>query len=122
MRDGLAQLQLDGFISQQTERPASMSLGRSRASEGGNPGALRAVNPDGSSRARLIEQGGVKACGQITPLDVEDGLERDLQHGGNLLRVLAAMQEVEDASTGLRSGPRRPAFDDGGQRAQFVFA
>ncbi len=122
MRDGLAVLQLDRFVSQQAERPTSVSLGRSGTSERRNLGALCAINPDRSSRAWLIEQGGVKACAQITPLDVEDGLERNLQQGGNLVRVLAAMQEVKNTSAGLRSGSRRPAFDDGCQRAKLVLA
>ena len=91
MRDDFAVLQFDGFVSQQTQTPTSMSLWRSGTSEGGNLRSLRAVNPDGSSRACPVEQGGVKACAQITALDVEDGLERNLQEGGNLVRVLAAM-------------------------------
>ncbi len=81
-----------------------MSLWRSRASQRGYLRALRAINPDGSSRTWLIEQGRVKACGEVPPLDVEDGLERNLQQGGNLVRVLAAMQEVENAGTCLCSG------------------
>jgi len=83
---------------------------------------LHTVNPDGSPGTWLVEQGGVKACAQVTPLDVEDGLERNLQRGGNGCRVLTAMQEVENTSAGLRSGPRRPATDDGCQRAKLVLA
>jgi len=90
-----------------------------RASQGGNLSALRAVNPDRSPGTWLIEQGRVKACAQVSPLDVEDGLERNLQERGNLVRVLFAMQEVENTSAGLRSGSRRPAFDDGCQRTKF---
>ena len=97
-----------------------MTLGRSGTSERRNLGALRAVDPDGSPGARLVKESRLQPASQITPLDVEDGLERDLQHGGNLVRVLAATQEVENASAGLRSGSRRPAFDNGCQRAQFV--
>ncbi len=122
MRDGLAVLQLHSFVRQQAQTPTSMSLGRSGTSEGRNLGALCAINPDGSSRAWLIEQGGVKARAQITPLDVEDGLERNLQRGGYGCRVLTAMQEVENPGAGLRSGSRRPAFDDGCQRAKLVLA
>jgi len=81
---------------------------------------LHTVNPDGSPGTWLVEQGGVKACAQVTPLDVEDGLERDLQEQGNLVWVLSAMQEVENTSAGLHSGSRRPATDDGCQRAKFV--
>jgi hypothetical protein len=55
-------------------------------------------------------------------LDVEDGLERNLQEGSNFVRVLAAMQEVENTSAGLGSGRGRPAFAGGCQRAKFVFA
>jgi len=120
MRDRIAVLQLHSFVSQQAQTPPSMSLGRSGTSERRNLGALCTINPDRSSSAWLIEQGGVKACAQITPLDVEDGLERNLQRGGNGCRVLTAMQEVKDASAGLRSGSRRPAFADGCQRAKLV--
>jgi len=84
--------------------------------------ALCAINSDGSPGAWLIEQGRVKSIGEITPLDVEDALERNLQQGGNLLRVLLAMQEVKDASASLRSSGRGAAFDGGCQRAKFVFA
>ncbi len=122
MRDRIAVLQLDRFVSQETERPTGVTCGRSGTSERGNLSALCAVNPDGSPGTWLVEQGHVKACAQVTPLDVEDGLERNLQQGGNLVRVLAAMQEVKSASAGLRSGSRCPATDDGCQRAKFVFA
>jgi len=122
VREGLAVLQLHRFVSQQAERPTGVTRGRSGTSERRNLGALCAVNSDGSPGACPVEQGGVKAGAQITPLDVEDGLERNLQRGGNGCRVLTAMQEVENTSAGLRSGPRRPAFDDGCQRAQFGFA
>jgi hypothetical protein len=91
MRDGFAVLQFDGFVSQQAQTPTSMSLWRSGTSERRNLRSLRAVNPDGPSRAWLIEQGGVKPCAQVSPLDVEDGLERNLQQRGNLVRVLSAM-------------------------------
>src|SRR5215216_4344039 len=99
-----------------------MARRRSRAGQSGDLGALRAINSDGSSGAWLVEQGRVKASAEIAPLDVEDGLERNLQERGNLCRVLAAMEEVENPSAGLSPGRRRPAFDDGCQRAQFVFA
>ena len=98
-----------------------MSFGRSRTGEGGNLGSLRAVNPDGSPGAWLIEQGRVKACAQITPLDVEDGLERDPQRRRDRLRVLAAMQEVENAGTCLSPSGGRAPTDDGCQRAKLVF-
>ncbi len=122
MRDGFAQLQLDRLVCQQAQTPTRMSRRRSRASEHCNLGALCAVNPDGSPGAWLVEQGGVKPGVAVTPLDVEDGLERDLQRGGNGCRVLVAMQKVENTSAGLRSGSRRPAFDDRCQRAEFGFA
>jgi len=122
MRDRIAQLQLDGFVSQQPQTPPSMSLGRSRAREGGNLGALRAVNPDGSTGTRLVKERSLEPFAQVTALDVEDGLERDLQDGRDRFRVLAAMQEVEDTGARLRSGRRRPACDDGCQRAQFSVA
>ena len=99
-----------------------MSRGRSRAGQRCDLGALRAINSDGSSGAWLVEQGRVKAAAAIAPLDVEDGLERNLQERGNLCRVLLAMEEVENPSASLSSGRRRPALDDGCQGAQFIFA
>ena len=121
MRDRFTQVQLDRFVSQQAQTPARVPLRRRRTSKRCNLGALCSINPDGSPGAWLIEQGRVKSVLEVTPLDVEDGLERNLQQGGNLLRMLLAMQEIKDASASLRSGSRRPATDDGCQRAQFVF-
>ena len=46
----------------------------------------------GRPGACLVEQGGVKARAQVPALDVEDGLERDVQDGGDRCRVLTAMQ------------------------------
>ena len=97
-----------------------MSLRWSGASERGDLGALCAVNSDGSPGAWLIEQGGVKARAQVTSLDVEDGLERDLQKRGNIVRMLAAMQQIENTGASLNPGSCHAAFDDGCQRAQFV--
>ena len=120
MRDGFAQPQLDGFVSQQAQTPPGVTGGRSRASKGRNLGALCAVDSDGSPTARLVKEGRLQAFAQVTALDVKDGLERDLQGGRDIFRVLAAMQEVEDAGAGLGSVPRRAATDDGCQRAQLV--
>ncbi len=120
MRDGFAQLQLDGFVSQQAQAPARVPCGRSGARQGSNLSALRAVNPDGSPGARLVKERSLEPFAQITALDVEDGLERDVQDGRDRLRVLAAMQEVKDTGAGLRSGCGGTAFDDGRQREQFV--
>jgi len=120
VRDRFAQLQLDGFIGQQAQAPPGVTFGRSGASKRGDPGALRAVNPDGSPGARLVKERSLEPFAQIAALDVEDGLERDVQDRRNRLRVLAAMQQVKDTGAGLRSSPRRSAFDDGCQRAQFV--
>ena len=120
MRDGFAQLQLDRFVGQQAQAPAGVTFGRSGTGEGSNLRSLRAINPDGSPGARLVKEGSLESCAQITALDVEDGLERDLQGGRDRLRVLAAMQEVEEARAGLGSGPRRSVFADGRQRARFV--
>ncbi len=120
MRDRVAQLQLDHFIGQQAQAPPGISFGRSGARQGGNPGALRAVDSDGSPGARLVKERSLEPFAQITALDVEDGLERDVQGGRDSLRVLTAMKEIEDTGARLRSGPRRSAVDDGCQRAQFV--
>ena len=120
MRERRAVLQFHRCVSQQAQTPTSMSCGRSRTRQCRNPSALHTVNPDGSPGARAVEQGGVKACAEVPPFDVEDGLERNLQQRGNLVRVLVAMQEVKNARAGLHSGSRRPATDDGCQRAQFV--
>jgi len=117
-----AVLQLDRFVSQQAQTPAGVTLGRGRTGERSNLGALRAVNLDGASGARLVKQGGIETAAQVPPLDVEDGLLRDLEGGGNLFRMLAAMQEVKDAGTCLRSGSRGTACDSGCQRAAFSFA
>ena len=122
MRDGFTQLQLDRFVSQQAQTPTGVSLRRSGARQGGNPGALHAVDSDGAPGARLVKEGSVEPFAQITALDVEDGLERDLQGGRDFFRVLAAVQEVEDAGARLRPRGRRPAFDDSCQRAKFIFA
>ena len=99
-----------------------MSFGWSGTSQRRNLGALHTVNPDGSPAAWLIEQGGVKTCREVPPLDIEDGLERNLQQGSNFIRVLSAMQEAENTGAGLDSGRRFAAFDDGCQRAELGFA
>jgi hypothetical protein len=120
MRDRFAQLQLDGLVGQQAQTPTGVACGRSRARQGSNSGALCAVDSDGSPGARLVKESGVEPCAQVTALDVEDGLKRDLQGGRDLFRMLAAVQEIEDAGARLRPRRRRSAFDDGCQRAQFV--
>ena len=74
----LAVLKLDRFVSQQAQAPAGVSLGRGRTGEGGDLGALRAINLNGTSGARLVKQGGVESAAQVPSLDVEDGLRRDL--------------------------------------------
>ncbi len=91
MRDGFAQLQLDRFVGQQAQAPARMTCGRSGARQGGNLSALCAIDSDGSPGACLVKEGRVEPFAQVTALDVEDGLERDLQDGRDRLRVLAAM-------------------------------
>ena len=120
MRNRFAQLCLNRSVSEQAQGPAGTTRGRSRASQGGNLGSLRAVNADGTTTARLVKEGGLESIAEIAALDVEDGLERDVQGGRDGLRMLTAVQEVKNASAGLRSGSRRPAGDDGCQRAQFV--
>jgi len=117
-----AVLQLDRFVSQQAQTPAGVSRGRGRTGQRGDLGALRAINLDGTSATRLVKQGGVESAAQVPPLDVEDGLLRDLEGGGNLFRMLAATQEVKDAGPGLRSGRRFAACANGCQRAEFGFA
>jgi len=48
-----------------------MSFGWSGTSQRRNLGALHTVNPDGSPAAWLIEQGGVKTCREVPPLDIK---------------------------------------------------
>lgn len=118
----LAVLQLDRFVGQQPERPAGVPRGRGRTGERSDLGALRARNLDGTPAARLVKQGGVESAAHVASLDVKDGLLRDPKRGGNLFRMLAAVEEVEDAGTGLRSGRRFAARDSSCQRAQIGLA
>jgi hypothetical protein len=53
-------------------------LGRGLTGEGRGLGALRAINANGSPGARLVKESRLQAPSQITPLDIEDGLKRNL--------------------------------------------
>lgn len=84
-----------------------MACGRIRASKSSDLGAHHRIDVGRSARARLIKKGCVKAIFEVASLDIEDGGGTDLQGLGDLIRVVATMQEVEDAGAGLGTSRSR---------------
>ena len=81
-----------------------MPLGSLAASEGSNLGTLRARKLRRSARAGLIEERGVEALFAVAPFDIEDGGSTEAESCRNGIRVMASMQQVEDASAGVSAG------------------
>jgi len=107
MREAVNKAEFDRLVSQQAQAPTSMTSRSMRASQSGDLGALGAVDRRRLARARFIEKRRVKTFIKVTPLDVEDRGTADLQGLGDVVWMLAAMQEIKDAGACLRAGRRR---------------
>jgi hypothetical protein len=106
VREGCDETQFDGFVREQAQSPASVPRGSLAASEGSNLGTLCARNLQWSARAGFIKESGVEPLFAVASFDIEDGGRTEAKSCRNGIRVLAAMQQVEDASAcvSARSG------------------
>lgn len=86
VRQTWAMAEFDSLVCQKAQSPAGSAFGRCGASQGGNLGALFTVDLNGAPGARLIEQSRLQATFEVAPLEVVDGLIRNLQQGSNISR------------------------------------
>jgi len=107
VREAVNKAEFDGFVSQQAQAPTGMSSRRIRASQGGDLGTLSAVDGRRFARARFIEKRCFKTFIKVAPLDVENRGATDLERLGDAIWMLAAMQEIKNAGTGLRANWHR---------------
>ena len=103
VREGVDEAQFDGFVREQAQSPAGMSRGSLAAREGSNLGALRARNLRRSARAGFIEERSVEPLFAVVPFDIKDGGSTEAESCRNVIRVLAARQQVEDACARVRA-------------------
>ncbi len=78
-----------------------MTIGRLRASQGGDFSSLPAVNFNRATRAGLVVEGGIESACEIAPFDIENRLRTDAQCRGDEIRVLTAMKKVERTGASL---------------------
>jgi hypothetical protein len=94
----------DGFLSQQTQRPAGPPFRWLTTGEGGNAGSLFAINTDGAARARLLVQS-LPSRLQVAIPPAGHALPAHLQRFRNLEQGVTGLQLEQGRSPLEGAGP-----------------